>query len=87
MEKTFIEVQNDATEKACYNTFAFTPFGKKYGFLYISLDNYFVGQMAFDSAEDWAELVGCEPQEFSFLEGLDVGEMADHEDIRYTRIW
>lgn len=87
MEKAFVEVQNDGTEKACYRTFTYDPHSKGFGFMCAGIYDYFVSLIAFDSAEDWADLTGCHPHEFLFLEKLEIGGMADYAGVRYTRIW
>lgn len=87
MKEEFLEVQNDASKKACYNTFSYDPHNKGYGFICAGIYDYFVSLMAFDSAEDWADLVGCEPQEFRFLEELNIGETTDRGDVRFLRLW
>lgn len=87
MKEAFLEVQNDASDKACYNTFSYDPHSKVFGFMCVGIYDYFVSFMAFDSAEDWADLMGCEPQEFRFLEELNIGETTDCGDVTYTRIW
>lgn len=89
MEKAFIEVQNDVSAGACYDTFVYNKSAKKYGFLYISTtSDDFVGLMAFDSPKDWADLMGCQKNEVTYLTRLAVGETCKAEDgIKYIRLW
>lgn len=89
MKEAFLEVQNDASDKACYNTFDFNPDAKKYGFLCIGTSyGNFLCHMAFDSPEDWADLVGCDSREATYLTWLNVGETWEAEGSRkYIRLW
>lgn len=89
MKEAFLEVQNDASDKACYNTFDFNPDAKKYGFLCIGTSyGNFLCHMAFDSPEDWADLVGCDSREATYLTWLKVGETWEAEGGRtYIRLW
>lgn len=89
MKEAFLEVQNDASDKACYNTFVFNQYAKKYGFLCIATtyDNNFFCHMAFDSPKDWAELIGCDEREATYLTWLRVGEVMEAEGCRYIRLW
>ena len=88
MKEAFLEVQNDASDGACYNTFDFNPDAKKYGFLCINTTygNCFC-HMAFDSPEAWADLTGCDEREATYLTELRVGAAMESEGGRYIRLW
>jgi len=88
----FIFCQNDKNRGAEYNTFALER-ESRYGFVCFVPSFDYVAHVAFDTAEDYMELVGCtdegEPgyHDYNVLTLLEVGSQTCIGDAIWLRLW
>lgn len=83
--KDFVNCQNCESNSASYNTFAFNR-TKKFGFVCVCDTFDFVAHVAFDSASEYAELLGCD-NVYDELESIAVGESINIGDENWIRCW
>jgi hypothetical protein len=85
----FSEVQNDITKMGEYHTYDYTDGEKKYkrGFLYFNDDQGFFGIEAFNSADEFADMLGVEVKEYKQLDSIEIGETVEIEKSKIMRIW
>ena len=85
----FSEVQNDTTKNGEYHTYDYTDCIKKYkkGFIYFNEDQSFFGIEAFNSAEEFADMLGVEVNDYKQLNTIKIGETVEIEKSKVLRIW
>ena len=87
--RLFSEVQNDQTKVGEYHTFDISDGQKKFkkGFLYFNQDQEFFGIEAFNSADEFADMLGVEVKEYKQLDSIKIGETVEIEKSKIMRIW
>lgn len=87
--RLFSEVQNDTTKNGEYHTYDYTDGIKKYqrGFIYFNEDQSFFGIEAFNSAEEFADMLGVEVNDYKQLNTIKIGETIEIEKSKVLRIW
>ena len=87
--RLFSEVQTDTTKNREYHTYDYTDGMKKYkrGFIYFNEDQSFFGIEAFNSAEEFADMLGVEVNDYKQLNTIKIGETIEIEKSTILRIW
>ena len=88
------EIQNEINKDGEYHTYSYEDGKKKFkkGFVVLNQDNEFVAITAFNTAKDFADMIGTDEKYYKEYEDLDVGEVAviDDSDGSFSnvlRIW
>ena len=85
--QSFTEVQNDFTEGAGYNTYAFYKV-HNYGFVCINLEQDFVSHVSFNTEDDFIDIMG-DVYIYSSLVSMKVGESLEDRfnGVTWVRLW
>ena len=88
------EIQKEIDKDGEYHTYSYEDGKKKFkkGFVVLNQDNEFVAITAFNTAKDFANMIGTDEKYYKEYEDLDVGEVAviDDSDGSFSnvlRIW
>ena len=89
-----VEIQNEVDKDGEYHTYSFEDGKKKFkkGFILLNQNNEFVSITAFNTAEDFANMLGADTKYYEEYEELEIGEVSviDDSDGSFSnvmRIW
>ena len=89
-----VEIQNEVDKNGEYHTYSFEDGKKKFkkGFILLNQNNEFVSITAFNTAEDFANMLGADSKYYEEYEELEIGEVSviDDSDGSFSnvmRIW
>ena len=89
-----VEIQNEVDKNGEYHTYSFEDGKKKFkkGFILLNQNNEFVSITAFNTAEDFANMLGADSKYYEEYEELEIGEVSviDESDGSFSnvmRIW
>lgn len=89
-----VEIQNEVDKDGEYHTYSFEDGKKKFkkGFILLNQNNEFVAITAFNTAEDFANMLGADSKYYEEYEELEIGEVSviDDSDGSFSnvmRIW